>query len=680
MASSIPANLTRVPTLLGRQVSLRSLVNTNVKLLQLQEQMSTAKRINRPSDDPIAASMVGVLDQRLELSGQRSRNLQHAQSTLGTLDAAMAEINNLLLESKTIASSQIGIGSDAETRRQESAVVDSLLDGIAATMNRSFVGIHVFGGAQVGEAPIERFHGGYRYIGAGDGLVTDLGDSIDFPITIGADRAVGALSSRIEGDVDLDPQVTGATRVADLRGPAAGTELGPLVITIDDGGGTVTTATVDLSAAATMGDVMDLIESGIREADAGAFGATAWPGGVTIAGSGDRLSINAAGAYSITFDNGPTGNTARALGLDGFTYAAGTEVDPAPEKDLDPQIGRLTTFAELSPGTPIDFGDITIRNGTRVGTVTLAPGMTIDDFDEAVRRLDLGVRVEIGEDGNTLDLINEVSGFRMAVEESGSLTATTLGVRTLMERTRLEDFNDGRGVEIAHGETDPISGLPDADRNTDFEVFLSDGSSFVVDLTPADAETVQGVIDKIRADAAASGLAVPADFDVQMAATGNGLVLQDTLGGGNVMRVVSLNGFAAEDLGLLDGTGAVGSLTSSDHAQVRVDSVLSTLIELRDALTGNDGRGITFAGSRFEEDLDRLSSARGLVGSRARRLENEQRRVEDDEILNTSLKSELQDLDFFEASSRFSLLQTQLQAGLTVTAQLTQLSLLNFLG
>ena len=145
----------------------------------------------------------------------------------------------------------------------------------------------------------------------------------------------------------------------------------------------------------------------------------------------------------------------------------------------------------------------------------------------------------------------------------------------------------------------------------------------------------------------------------------------------------SLNANAAADLGLTDGVftaGATATLVSTDRAQVRVDSALTALIDLREALLSNDSIGITFAGERIESALEKVIQAQGLVGGRAKRVDEAQVRLEDTKLLDTSIKSSLQDLDFIEATTQFSLLQTQLQAGLQAAAAVSQLSLLNFLG
>jgi flagellin-like hook-associated protein FlgL len=499
-----------------------------------------------------------------------------------------------------------------------------------------------------------------------------MGPEIDFPVTVSGEEAVGSLSERVEGDVDLDPALTDRTFVRDLRGVAEGKELGTLEIQIPTG--TPTVVQVDLSEADTVGDVRDAIESAVRAADAGAFGAAPWGAGVTLAG--DRLQFNVAAGVTLDFSDGPIGQTAQALGLDGPTFDNVTASNPDPGAGLDPRVTDRTLLGDMTPATALVFGDITIENGGRSGTVTTAAGMSVGELAEAVRRLDLGVRLEVSGDGDSLSIVNEVSGMRMSVSDAGTATATTLGIRTLTGRTDLSVFNDGRGVEIADGEIDPITGLPDAGRNVDFEVTLSDGAtSFQVDLVPADLADLDALLAKINAESGGEG-----GFTAALAADRNSIVFADTLGGAQAIEVSSLNGYAAEDLGLLDGTvGAGGELISEERSDVRVDSLFSSLIELRDALEGDDERGISFAADRLDADLERLTEARAIVGSRASRVDEQETRLQEIRLADERVRTELRDVDFAEAATRLNLLTTQLQAGYQVTSQSQRLSLINFL-
>ncbi len=676
--TSIPSNFDRVPTRLSSQLTRQGISSANAQLLRAQVQLSSSKRVLRPSDDPIAASLINVVDQRLQLAGQRERNLSHASSVLGTLDQALGQVTEVAQDAKEIASSQVGVQSDPGTRRQQAVVVQSLIDSMFQALNRDYAGLHLFGGELTGPAPIEAFLGGYRYVGRGEGLRTDLGDGVRFPINIGADRAVGALSARHQGAVDLNPTVTAATKVKDLRGPNGADPLGTISITISNG--PVTTIDVDLSNAETAGDVADTIESAIRAA-APASLTGAYPAAVGL--NGEKFSIgNIAAGYTITFADGPTGQSATQLGLSGFNYNTASALNTDPLSILNPKVTDDTTLGSLNPAPALSFGSVVFRNGGRTGTVTTNAGMTIGQLKEAVQRLDLGVRVEVDASGDSINIINEVSGFRMSVEETGGgQAATTLGIRTLSAATELSVFNQGRGVQIADGQVNPITGLPDANRNVDFRVTLTNGSTFTVDLTAADIGTVQDVLNKINADAAAAGFG--AMFTAGLTGTGNGIEFQDTSGGAGQTTIASLNAHAAADLGLLDGTftaGAPARLVASDRSTVRVDSLLSTLIDLREALLGDSTIGITFAGEQLELGVELSIQTRGLVGGRAARIEDAKGRLEDTNLLDQTIKSNLQDLDYIEAASRFSLLQTQLQAGLQSAAAIRSLTLLNFLG
>lgn len=672
-----PANLARVPNLLVSQLNQRNVTGSNLSLLRVQEQLATNRRVNRPSDDAVASSLIGVLDARLEGVQQRQRNLSHAGAVLGTIDQQLGTLIESIRRAKEVASSQIGVGSDAATRAALAPDIASKVDELVAAMNRDFAGIQLFSGGRATSRAIESFRGGYRYAGVGQGLFTDLGDGIDFPITLGADTAIGALSSRVKGSVDLNPALTASTRITDLRGPAEGvTNLGSLNITIDDG--TPVSVTVDLSQAQTLGDVVNLIESAIRQADPAAL-TGAYPTAVGF--SGERLAVNnIAVGTTITFSDATLGAAARNLGLDGFSFASGAAVSALPDRDLDPELTLQTRLGDLAPGTALTYGPITLRNGGASGTLTTAATMTIGELQDAVKALNLGIRLEIDPSGDSINIVNEVSGFKMAIEDAGGTAALTLGIRSLAPDTAISVFNHGRGVQIADGNINPVTGLPDADRNTDFLVTLTNGANFIVDLTPADMQTAQTVVNRINAAATAAGHG--AIFAASISNGANGIVFSDTAGGAAPVTVTSMNGYAAEDLGLLDGTftpGAPATFASTDRATVRVDSLISTLIDLREALLANDERGITFAGGQLETDLERLTSAQALVGTRQARAEAAEVRLEDSSLLDESIRSTLRDVDFTEAASRFSLLQTQLQAGYTTISALRPLSLINFL-
>ncbi len=677
--STIPTGAVRIPNLLTYTNAQRALVNSNSALFEVQEQLYTGRRINRPSDDPISSSLASVLRDRLAASEQRSRNLSHASSVLSSLDQALGEATDLTLEASSIAASQIGVGSDAETRAAEAVVIDSISDALFAIANQEYADVRYFAGGRTGVDPFEDFFGGVRYVGEGDGLRTDLGSRADFPITIGGEEAFGALSARVRGDVDLAPDATRATRLADLDG-ARGEGVAPGSIAVTITNGPSATVTVDLTQAETVGDALDAIEAAIRAEDPAALGG-AFPGAGIDAGA-DALSLPVAAGYTITFANPGAGTTAQDLGLSGYSFTNGAPFNAA--GGVRARLSEHTALGDLDPAAALTLpGGFTITNGGRTGSVSVTAADTVGDLARQIEALNLGVRLEINEGGEGLNLVNEVSGFELSVSEDGggSLLATGLGLRTFSGTTLVSDLNHGRGVEIADGEINPITGLPDANRNVDFRVHLQDGSSFDVDLTTADLTDVQGILAAINGAAAGAGFG--AVFQATLVDGANGIVFEDSSGPVTQnTSVESLNGYAAEDLGLLDASFAAGApavLAGGDRATVRVESVFSDLIDLREALDTDDERGIVVAAGRLESDEGRLITARAVAGGRAQRVEDARARVEDRALVDETIRSGLEDLDFTEAATRYSFLQLAQNAAYAATAQTQGLSLLSFL-
>jgi len=658
--SSIPSNLVRVPNMLSSQIVLGAITNASQDLLNLQVSLSSGLRINRPSDDPIGTSAVSVLEDFIERRDQRLRNLSHAESVLNNVDAALGDMSGLLLEAKGIASSQIGIGSDEATRKNQAKVIDAILEEMTTIANRKYQLVHFFGGNSTTQPPIAELKGGLRYQGEGDGLTTDIGLSRALPITVSGVDAFGALSSRVEGAVDLDPTLVSDTRLADLNGARGlGITLG--AINVDVAG---TDLTVDLSGAHTIQDVVDILQAEIQTVDGGAV--------VQIAASGNQIEIiPTLGTITISDQASPA--TAADLGL-----AQAFPLGGAAGGDLDPRLTEGTLITSLT-GVTTPLGTIRISNLGESRDVDLSGATTIQDIVNIVEGLDLGVRVEIAESGDRLNFVNELSGGAMSISEvAGGAVATELGVRSFTGATELALFNDGLGVQIRTGSVDPVTGLPDPAADLDFRITLKDGTQLDVDLTGA--TIVQDVLDGINTVAAGAGLTIGVDFEATLAADGNGIMLVDNTGAvGLTTSVTSLNGsFAAEDMGILGSTTSA-TLVGEDRAQVAADSVFSHLMALRDALEANDERGITLAGGKLESDIARAAQTRAEVGVRSRRVTDATVREEDLQIQDMGLRSQIKDLDITEAAIRFAALQQQLQAGLLTASRSTNLSLLDFL-
>jgi flagellar hook-associated protein 3 FlgL len=156
-------------------------------------------------------------------------------------------------------------------------------------------------------------------------------------------------------------------------------------------------------------------------------------------------------------------------------------------------------------------------------------------------------------------------------------------------------------------------------------------------------------------------------------------VLSDTAGGSGTLSVTPLNfSQAAKDLGL-DVAPSGTSLSGRDVNPVLASGVFAHLSALNKALVDNDAAGITAAAEGLGEDRERVVRIRGQTGARLSEMESRQQRLEDQDIATRVLLSSIEDTDFVDAITRFQTLQTSLQASLQSSAQVMNLSLLDFL-
>ena len=617
---------------------LRSIQSSQTQLLRAQVELATGRALHRPSDNAVAARAIASLDDVISQRLRRLGNLGHADGVLAALDGGIADLSDLLAEATGLGMGHVDSGSGPGSMEADAIAVDAMLRRAFDLANRAQGGLHLFAGTSTGRSPMTEMLGGYRYGGQGSGLVTDLGLGSTVPLTMSGSEVFGSLSTRVQGDHDLDPQLNAGTRIADLNGAfGSGVHAGRLSITVEPAG---TTIEVDTSGAYTVGDVVDLLNDAVP----GAFGL-----------STTGFMITPGVGVTIAIEDIDGGTSARDLGLAG-TFTGPVAISGA---DLDPRVTSQTTMAALG----FDLGLMRIQQGSQSLDVDLSAVETVGELQQVLADLDLGIRLEIADGGDRFDLLNEISGSSLSIGEvDGGDTATQLGIRSMQRSTLLSTFNAGAGV-------DTVDGL------SDMRVELHDFTSFDVDLSGC--STVGDVLDAINA--AALALGDPPPLAARLAHDGNGIELVDATEGDGRLIVSTLNGsFAAQQLGL-EGETDTSTLTGDDRSLVRVESVFTHLMDLRDALLAGDEIAVAEAVERLEEDQQRAARARSEAGHRSTMVHAAMDRFETRQIADESLRATLRDVDYTDASVRFAGLQQQLQASLAVTARISTLSLLEYL-
>lgn len=112
------------------------------------EVISTGKRINEISDDPLGLSQVLTLKNSLGNLEQIERNINMGKSWITSVETAMASINDLILDAKVDVTRLANDSMTADERRDTIAKIDHLINQIINLGNTQINGSYIFSGTK----------------------------------------------------------------------------------------------------------------------------------------------------------------------------------------------------------------------------------------------------------------------------------------------------------------------------------------------------------------------------------------------------------------------------------------------------------------------------------------------------------------------------------------------------
>lgn len=723
---------TRLLSLIGEQ---------QAELQRLNEAAATGVRYVLPSDNPGDTSNAILFQGLIEQNAYRREGTVTDSAYLAVTETALAGVGDLINETKSIILEGVGANTSPEQKNALATEVDALLQQALNFANTSYKGRYLFGGSEADTAPFTSLGGGrVRYDGDAAAIDSNIDSGLRFANNIDGATAFNATTTPVS--TDINPALTSATKLEDLF---AGTGVTPdaVTVTLDDGGGTTETVTVDLSSARTIGDV----ETQLEAAFAGALTLD-----VGINATNDGLLLTATGTATTVAVSDPAGSlTARALGIESAAAAAITG------GDVDPALTTATPLTALNGNAGATFTDgLLITSGVNSVVVDLSGATTLEGVINAIESqaelAGLAVDARIADSGDRLEVVSRISGEGFSIAENGGDDAASLGILTFTGTTPLDELNGGTGV--------PVDGGP-------LTITRRDGTATEVDLSAA--TTVQDVLDAINA-------ADPGVLTARLNTTGNGITLADTGGTGDlvvatdpladalgltgttpritgVTELATLNGGSgvpagsvavtrtdgsnvnvdlttattvqdvldainAVDPGVLtatinaDGTGidladtsgggsltvaagatatalgidgtdspgrAVTALVGADVGERETGGIFDLLGRLSTALRAGDDAELARLDVNIEAEQNRFLSVRNDVAARLNVVRQVEQRLLDDEVALRESLSEAYDADITEVVTRVNDLSASLQATLQITANTLQLSLINFI-
>ena len=174
----------RVSTSWIQQQSVSSMLNRQSDLSNINTQLSTGKRINQPSDDPVGAARALDLTHLTADTAQYQRNITSANARLSLEDQTLSNITGVLGRVRTLVLQAANGSQTDETRGDIAAELSQLREQLLGQANSTdSQGEYIFAGNRTGTQPFASQSGisylgddGQRMVAAGPGLQVATGD------------------------------------------------------------------------------------------------------------------------------------------------------------------------------------------------------------------------------------------------------------------------------------------------------------------------------------------------------------------------------------------------------------------------------------------------------------------------------------------------------------------------
>jgi flagellar hook-associated protein 2 len=320
-------------------------------------------------------------------------------------------------------------------------------------------------------------------------------------------------------------------------------------VTVSDG----TQINVSLAGAKTVGDLLNIINT----AGGSKLKASIAPDNASI-----RLSDTSGGSGSFTITAQNNSQAAADLGLGA---ASGNTITG---RDLIAGLDSVLVTS-LQGGSGLALGTISITDRAgHSGTINLSGTTSFSDILNAINNNTDGVQVtaSLNASGTGLQIQDSSGGSgNLVIGDVSSTTAADLGIAGTFDTST--PTVDGANLQHQYVSQNSLLSTYNAGNPVSlgqFKITNSAGATATVDLGAGTFNTLGDVIRLINA----KNIGVTASIN----ANGNGLLLTDTAGGANKLKVTDLGGTTAADLNIA-GT-ATG--TTIDGAMQKTITVTST--------------------------------------------------------------------------------------------------------
>lgn len=159
-----------------------NLGNCTQEMYKANETVSTGKRINNLSDDPVGLTQALNIRSALSNIEQMQRNISSGNSWLASSESALTNVEDIISDTKALCVQMASATTGSSQRLSAAGTIQNMLDEIISLANTDVAGNYIFSGSKTDTTP---FSSNGTYNGNDNAFTIKIGK--DATVEVGSD-------------------------------------------------------------------------------------------------------------------------------------------------------------------------------------------------------------------------------------------------------------------------------------------------------------------------------------------------------------------------------------------------------------------------------------------------------------------------------------------------------------
>ncbi len=192
--------ITRVTQHMMMNRSFASLQTSLSRLAKSQEQLSTGRVLNRPSDSPTDTTSAMRLRASIADQGQYTRNAEDGLGWLGQIDSTLTSTLSQVSRARDLGIQAVnGVNQSPQAREALAAEVDQIRNGMLSGANTTYLGRPVFGGLVNGSTA---YDASGSYVGVPGAVMRTVAPGTKVAVNVDGPSVFGPAGSDVFADLE----------------------------------------------------------------------------------------------------------------------------------------------------------------------------------------------------------------------------------------------------------------------------------------------------------------------------------------------------------------------------------------------------------------------------------------------------------------------------------------------